>query len=211
MILQSPQDKILVTVKSKYTKDFGALTKRFAIEQGTSVHLEDLVSITGTVYSLPKEITKEKQQQGYGMEEIRVGDQLIFSFSVIYDFYQKTHEGEIIHRNRLNYKGKDYWLADITKIFAIIRGDEIIMINGFVMASRFAENRLFTQPEYKTTRISKCSELLHIGSPRTTQKKIKAKPGDTVYYNPAKVQKYEINGKPFLILNQHQVLGRKVN
>jgi len=211
MMLQSPQDKVFVTVTSKYTKDFGSLTKRFAIEQGTSVHLEDLVNIVGTVYSLPKEITKEKKEQGFSMDEIQPGDQLIFSFSVIYDFYQKHPEGEILYRNRINYKGKDYWLADISKIFAIIRGEEIIMINGFVMASRFAENRLFTQPEYKTTRISKSSEVLHIGSPRTNLKKISAKSGHTIYYNPAKVQKYEINGKPFLILNQSQVLGRKVN
>lgn len=211
MILQAPQDKILVTVKSKYTKDFGSLTKRFAIEQGTSVHLEDLVQTVGTVYSLPKEISKEKKEQGYSMEEIRVGDQLIFSFSVIYDFYQKSHEGELLYRNRINYKGKDYWFADITKIFAIIRGEKIIMINGFVMAARFAENRILTQPDYKSTRVSKSSELLYIGSPRTNLRKISAKSGDEIYFNPQKVQKYEINRKPFIILNQHQVLGRKVN
>lgn len=206
----SPQDKILVTVKSKYTKDFGSLTKRFAIDQGTSVHLEDLVSIVGTVASLPKTLSKINIDNGYSMDEIKVGDMLIFSFSVIYDFYQKEVDGDLLYRNRIFYSGRDYWMADITKIFAIIRGDKIIMINGFVMASTFEEDKIFTQPSHKTVRKCKSSKVLYIGNPKTNAKKIGVKPGDVIYYNPAKVQKYQINNKPFIILTQQQVLG-KVN
>lgn len=206
----SPQDKILVTVKSKYTKDFGSLTKRFAIDQGTSVHLEDLVSIVGTVASLPKTLSKRNIDNGYSMDEIKVGDMLIFSFSVIYDFYQKEVDGDLLYRNRIFYNGRDYWMADITKIFAIIRGDKIIMINGFVMAATFDEDKIFTQPSHKTVRKCKSSKVIYMGNPKTNAKKIGVKPGDVIYYNPAKVQKYQINNKPFIILTQQQVLG-KVN
>lgn len=208
--IQSPSDKIIVTITSKYIKDFGSLTKRLAIADGTSVHLEDFAQVVGTVVSLPKEISQKNREAGYSMDEIRVGDQVIFAFNVVFDFYQKTPDGEPIWRNRMSYKAKDYWLADITKIFAIIRGNEIIMINGFVMAMPYAEDRIFTQPGTKKSRFSKSSDVMHIGNPRTHLPKINVQPGDIIYYNPKKTQKYQINDKPFIILTQQQVLG-KVN
>ncbi len=210
-MIQSPADSIFVTVKSKYTKDFTTLTKRFALENNTSVHLEDLVTITGTVASLPKTISKDKQDRGFSKDNIQVGDELIFSFNVIYDFFQKEHEGELFYRNRITYKGKDYWAADITKIFAVIRGEEIIMLNGYVMAMPFSEDLIITQAETKTARKSKFSRVIHIGEPKQGQPKIKVSQDDQIYYNPKKVTKYEINRKPFIILTQQQFLGVKVN
>lgn len=206
----SPFDNVIVSVKSKYTKDFSSLTKRFALEQGTSVHLEDLVNICGAVVSLPKQISQEKQDRGFSMDNIQVGDELIFSFNVIYDFFQKEVEGELLYKNKIHYKGKDYWLADITKIFAVIRGEEIIMLNGYVMAMPFSEDLIITQQETKTARKSKFSRLIHIGEPKLGQDKIDVKPDDQIYFNPKKVTKYEINRKPFIILTQQQVFG-KVN
>ena len=208
--IQSPQDNILVTVKSKYTKDFTSLTKRFALENATTVHLEDLVSICGTVYSLPKSLSQEKIDRGFSMDNIQVGDELIFSFNVIYDFFQKEPEGEMFYKNRLNYNGKDYWAADISKIFAVIRNDEIIMLNGYVMAMPFSEDLIITQDYVKSTRKCKFSRVIHIGEPRTNQPKIEVSQDDQIYYNPKKVTKYEINRKPFIILTQQQVFG-KVN
>lgn len=210
-MIQSPQDNVFVTVKSKYTKDFGNLTKRFALEQGTSVHLEDLVNLVGTVVSLPKSLSQEKIDRGFSMDNIQVGDELIFSFNVIYDFFQKEPEGEMFYKNRLNYKGKDYWAADITKIFAVIRGDEIIMLNGYVMAMPFSEDLIITQQDAITVRKSKFSRVIHIGEPKNGQPKIKVNQDDQIYYNPKKVTKYEINNKPFIILTQQQVFGAKVN
>lgn len=209
-MIQSPEDKIIVTVASKYIKHFGSLTKRLSITDATSVHLEDFANIIGTVVSLPKGLSKKVVDAGYSIDGIRVGDKLIFAFNVIFDFYQKEPDGEPIYRNRISYNAKDYWLADITKVFAIIRNEEIIMINGFVMATPFPEDRLFTQPGQKISRVSKSSEVMHVGNPRTTEKPISIKTGDTIYYNPKKTQKYEINGKPFIILTQQQVFG-KVN
>jgi co-chaperonin GroES (HSP10) len=209
-MIQAPQDNIIVTVTSKYTKDFGTLTKRLSISDATSVHLEDFANIVGTVVSLPMEISKEKKEAGYSMDEIKIGDKLIFAFNVIFDFYQKEHDALPLYRNKISYNAKDYWLADITKIFAIIREQEIIMINGFVMATPFKEDLIFTQNGQYKSRASKSSEVMHIGSPRTNLKKINVNMGDTIHYNPKKTQKYQINDKPFIILSQQQVLG-KVN
>lgn len=211
MPIQSPQDKIICTITSRYTKDFGSLTKRLAIGDATSIHLEDFANIVGTVVSLPKELSQKNIENGYSMDEIRVGDKVIFAFNVVFDFYQKNpkdENSEIIYRNKMSYDAKDYWLADITKIFAVLRGEEIIMINGFVMAKPYPEDRLFVQPGAKKSRTSKCSEVISVGAPRTNINPISINPGDTIYYNPKKAQKYQINDKPFIILTQQQVLGK---
>lgn len=213
MKIVSPQDKIIVTITSKYIKDFGSLTKRLSIGDGTSVHLEDFAQILGTVYSLPKELSKKNIENGYSMDEIKVGDQVIFAFNVVFDFYQKNPkdpDSETLYRNRMSYNAKEYWLADITKIFGIIRDGQIIMINGFVMAMPYSEDRIFLQPGSKRTKVCKSSDVMHIGNPRTHLKQISVQQGDVIYYSSKKTQKYQINDKPFIILSQQQVLG-KVN
>ncbi|MES2287389.1 MAG: hypothetical protein V4547_16975 [Bacteroidota bacterium] len=206
--LIAPQDNIIVTVTSKYTKDFSTLTRRLSIGDATSVHLEDFAQSVGTVISLPKQLSPKVIENGYSMDEIKVGDKLIFAFNVIFDFYQKEPDALPSYRNRISYIGKEYWMCDITKVFAIIRGEEIIMINGFVMATPYKDDLIFTQPESRLSRKSKHSEVMWVGSPRTNQKPIDIKQGDTIFYNPKKTQKYEINGKPFIILNQQQVFGK---
>lgn len=52
--------------------------------------------------------------------------------------------------------------------------------------------------------------LTQIGEPLKGKKLINARPGDTVYFNPRLVQKYEIGGKPFGIIRQQDILGGKV-
>jgi co-chaperonin GroES (HSP10) len=83
------------------------------------------------------------------------------------------------------------------------------MVNGFVMATPFDADRIFTQPENRRSRSSKSSDVMWVGTPRTNQKSIDIKQGDTIHYNPKKTQKYEINGKPFIILTQQQILGKR--
>jgi len=206
----SPQDKLIVSITSKYTKDFGSLTKRLSIGDATSVHIEDFAQIIGKVVSLPKELSQKNIDNGYSMDGIEVGDTIIFAFNVVFDFYQKEPDGEPIYRNRIRFDTKDYWLADITKVFGIIRGEKVIMVNGFVMATPFKDDLIFTQPQNRRSRVSKHSDVMWVGSPRTNQKPIDIKQGDTIFYNPKKTQKYQINDKPFIILTQQQVLG-KVN
>ena len=82
------------------------------------------------------------------------------------------------------------------------------MVNGYVMAEQFEEDKIFMQPESRKSRKCKSSVLMHIGRPKVGHKRVNAEPGDLIYYNPLKVQKYQINGKPFIILNQSHILGR---
>lgn len=208
-MIQSAANDVIVKIPTKYINNFSSIMKTAAIENNSSVHLEDLVNIKGKVVSLPRVITQDRTHESFTTNDIRVGDTAIFSFLVVYEFYQKEHMGEPLYKNLITYKGEEYWKVDITRVYAVIRDEKIIMVNGYVMAKPFPEDKIVLQAGSKKTRGSKSSELMHIGYPRLGAKCIEAKDGDTIYYNPMKAAKYQINDKPFIILQQHQVLGRQ--
>lgn len=206
-MIVSPENKIILKLATKYCKNFSDIAKRSAIENGASVNLEDLVSIVGEVVSIPKSISKDKWHEGFSTKDIQVGDTAIFSFSIVYDWYQNTHMGDPLYKNLISIQGKEFWMADITKIYAVIRDEKITMINGYVMAKPFEKDIIITETKSKKTKGVKSSRLMYVGNPRENKTKIKAKQGDTIYYAPNLPIPYQINDKPFIILQQHQVLG----
>ncbi len=206
-MLKSPESKVLVKIKSKYIKDFDKITKMSAIQNAATVHLEDLVNITGEVVSMPVRIKRDRVYDGFSTKDIQVGDTAIFSFSVIYDFIQKEPDDPLIYKNRIFYHGQEYWQADIRKIFGVIRNGEIIMVNGYVMAGLFDEDKIYIANASSRAKNCKSSQVIHIGNNKEGQSKIPVHSGDTIFYNPLKPQKYQINNKPFIILQQNQVLG----
>lgn len=206
-MLVSPENKVMVKIKSKYIKDFDKITKMSAIQNAATVHLEDLVNITGEVVSLPVSIKKDRVYEGFSTKDIQVGDTAIFSFSIVYDFIQKEPDDPLIYKNRISYHGEEYWQADIRKIFGVIRNGEIIMINGYVMAGLFDEDKIYIANASSRAKNCKSSQVIHIGNNKEGQSKIPVHSGDTIFYNPLKPQKYQINNKPFIILQQNQVLG----
>ena len=209
-MLQSVENKIILSLATKYCKNFSDIAKRAAIADNASVHLEDLVSIVGEVVSIPKSISNDRWHEGFSTKDIQVGDTAIFSFSIVYDWYQNKHMGDPLYKNLITIQGKEFWMADITKIYAVIRNEKIIMINGYVMAVPFIDDKIQLLASSKKTKGTKTSTIMHIGNPRTDRKAIGAKDGDTIYFNPKIAIKYQINDKPFIILQQHQILGRNL-
>lgn len=206
-MIVAPTDKVILKLETKYIKNFSDIAKRAAIENGASVNLEDLCQIVGEVVSIPKSISKDKWHEGFSTKDIQVGDTAIFSFSIVYDWYQNTHMGDPLYKNLISIQGKEFWMADITKIYAVIRDEKITMINGYVMAKPFEKDIIITETKSKKTKGVKSSRLMYVGNPRENKTKIKAKQGDTIYYAPNLPIPYQINDKPFIILQQHQVLG----
>lgn len=206
-MIQAAQNKVICTVKSKYVENFNDILKMASIQNNTSVHLEDLVEIRGTIVSIPRTISNEPRYNGFSTKDLRVGDNVIFSFSVIYDFFPTNPEDKPIHKNLISIHGKEFWQADITKIYAVIRNGKVIMVNGYVMATKFGEDKIFLRGVSKKIKTVKSSQVLYIGNPKTDKKKISVSKNDTIYFNPNKVQKYEIDKNPFIILTQQQVLG----
>lgn len=206
-MITSAENKIILKITTKYISNFTDIMKVSAIQNFATLHLEDLCNIVGEVVSLPKSISKDRTHTGFSTKDIRVGDKAIFSFSVVYDFIQKE-DADPLYKNLITYKTKEYWQADITKIYAVIRDGEIIMVNGYVMATPFQEDKIVVSAVSKKIKGCKSSTVMHVGNPKETLKKIPIKSGDTIYFNPMIAQKYQINDKHFIILQQHQVLGK---
>lgn len=209
-MIQAPLNKVIVYPRSKYISHISDLMKRSAIQNGATVDPADVVNIVGEIVSLPLRISDSPDYMGYSTEELKVGDLAIFSYKVIYDLIIKQENGEPVHRNLITYEGKELFSCDIRNLFGVIRGEEIIMVNGFVMLTEYVKDKIITSPALRNQKNTKSSKVMHIGKNRLHLPNIDAKDGDIVYFNPDKAQHYEIKEKKFIILQQEKVLGKEI-
>ena len=78
------------------------------------------------------------------------------------------------------------------------------MQNGYVMVTEMQ-----TPPKIILDATTKRSITAYEATVSQVQKDKDYVQGDTVYYNPNKLQLYQINGKPFGILRERDILGVK--
>lgn len=203
----SPSNKVIVKVKHKYVSNISDLLKRASIQNNSSVDPTDVVNIVGEVVSVPKTVYDKFGLTGFSCEGIEVGDMAIFSHQVIYSFNEKTEGGEPMYKNRIWYNGQEYFLADISLIYAVIRNDEIKMINGYVMLRPFQESKIVLFAGSKIAKGTVKCQIMYIGGSLKNEVPIDAKQGDWAYFNPMIATKYQINNKPFVIVTQTHILG----
>jgi hypothetical protein len=109
------------------------------------------------------------------------------------------------------YKGEHYWRCSIIKAFAVIRGLDMIMLNGYMMTELPPPPPKIYIPGFIRSMARTVGVVVrYTGNPLEGVEDIGVKPGDTVYLNPAVIQTYQINGKPFCIIKQSQVCGIEV-
>lgn len=210
-MIQSPANKVIVLPVARYTKNITDIMKRSAIQNGASVDPADVVNIVGEVISVPKYISPTNDYKGFSIKDIKVGDTAIFSYKVIYDIIIKQEGEEPIYRNSIVYEGKEYFACDIRNLFGVIREGEIIMVNGFVMLEDFEESKIILPASLSKQKNAASSKILYIGSNRTNLSRITAQEGDTVFFNSKQAQRYQINDKKFIILQQDRILGKVTN
>jgi len=209
-MIQSPVNNVIVKVKTKYIGNISKILQLSAIQNGSSVDSVDLVNIMGEIVSLPRTVSDKIGYVGFSTKDLQVGDTAIFSYSIIHDFVIPAEDADPIYRNRFMYKGEEYFLADITKIFGVIRDEEIIMVNGYVMASEFSESNFVLPASLKKIKKAAETNVMHIGYPKTEETSIDVDNGDKIYFNSITAQKYQINQKPFSIIQQNKIFGKEV-
>lgn len=210
-MFQSPLNNIVVQVDHKYHKNFSNMLKMSTLNPGSELNPAEFVNIYGKVISVPKAISVKKDYEGFTTSDIYPDDIAIFRYDVIYEFVSGQNSDQPVFKNLIWFKGKEYFMADIQKVFGVIRAGEIIMINGYCMLENMSNPSALILPQHLKNVIQASSATLtHIGKNKTHLKTIKAEPGDVVYYNPGVIQTYEINGKKFGILSQKHILGRKI-
>jgi len=197
-MFQPAHDKIVVKVASKHVQNITDILRLSALQNNTSIDPADFVNITGEVIQLPKKVSNEV----FLMDNIKVGDMAIFSYQVIYDILYKAETDKFEYRNMVTYNGEEYFLADIAKIFAVIRNKEIMMINGWVMLTEYPKSIIVMQNQNKKAKGTVESQIMYI------EPKSGLKSGDNVLFSPFKPQHYQINDKPFIILKKSHILGK---
>lgn len=204
-------NNVVVKVKTKYHKDVANMVKRATLNPGSQINPCDFVSITGEVVSIPKYFSNREDYKGYTTNDIYPGDTAIFRYDVICDIHQTEPDADPIYKNMVWFKGQEYFLADIQKVFGVIRAGEIIMTNGYCMIEKMSAPSALILPHHLKKVIQTASAtLMGIGRQLSHLKPVSAEPGDTVYYNPLKVQEYEISGKKFGILRQKDISAKKI-
>ena len=205
-MLQAPTTNVIISVKTKYTAAISKIMRLAAIKNISSVDPADVVNIVGTVESIPKSLPKLRDFEGFSTKDLQVGDTVIFSYKVIYDMLA-TETDDPKYKNRIWHNGKEFFAADIRKIFGIIRGDEIVMINGYVMLRPFQESKIVLFAGSKIAKGTVKCQIMYIGGSLKNEVPIDAKQGDWAYFNPMIATKYQINNKPFVIVTQTHILG----
>lgn len=209
-MIQAPYNKVIVHPKTKYISHISDLMKRSSIQNGASVDPTDVVNIVGEIVSIPQTISETRDYLGYSTNDLQIGDIAIFSYKVIYDLIIKQESGEPVYRNLIKYNGREYFSCDIRNLFGVIRGEDIIMVNGYVMLEEFEKDLVIIPQAFKKSKKAKSSKIMHIGNNKTNLPNIPAVKGDLVYYNADKAQHYEINKKKFIILQQDKIYGREI-
>lgn len=210
-MFQAPINNIVLKITTKYIRNISDLMKRASIENGATVDPSDFVNILGEIVSVPKEISTRREYEGFSTSDIKPGDTAIFSYLVIYNFATTSPDAAPIYRNLVTYRGKEFWMCDVMNLFTVIRDTKIRMQNGYVMLEDIEKPPLIILSQATKRYLGTISATIsHIGKPLTHQKRIAAEVGDKVYFNPNKLQLYQINGKPFGIVQQQHILGCSV-
>lgn len=206
-MLQSPFNNVLLKIGDVFVKQYGAVAKTSMMYgHGSDVNPADMVNIVGDIVALPSTITTDKPGfEGYSTEDMKVGDTAIFRYDVIHEYVNSER-----FKNCFWYRGKEYWSASIVKIFGVIRRGEIIMINGYCMVESIGNPvNIILPANMKNIDGLGSATLTQIGNNRKGMAKIDAFPGDTVFFDPRKIQKYAIGKKKFGIIRQSQIFGTK--
>lgn len=160
---------------------------------------EEYATLEGTVVSVPLKI------DGEVTGSLRQGDKIVFSYCVVYDFKEQPDNATPIYKNLVIINGEEYWIVDVEEIFFKLT-DKIEMVT---------DNCLIEPFEFKAG--DTISNGLLIKNNRIENKGIikglpayyrNARVGDTVFFEPRFVQKYNILGKEHFIIPIRRMLAK---
>ena len=168
--------------------------------------------LEATVVSVPRGIQDRIDYAGMSCC-IEPGERILMRYDVVFSYINQPDRDTPIYKNVLLHEGEEYWKVDIQKIFGIIRGDHIEMINGYVLCDGTEEDRTTNStiviPEhYRTIQRKDRMTIRSIGAPLYDRTTLAVAEGDTVLTQAGVAQRYEIDDRPFYIIKQSHILAR---
>lgn len=126
--------------------------------------------------------------------------------------FRYVSDTDVIYKNQLWVDEQDFWLVDFMEILAVKRNDEIIMLAGNVLLEKQNEEQVYKvgpgRQLYLVTKVDEGrSKVVSIGKNLKDEPDIGVKAGDIVRFDQRIIQKYELWGENYLIVQQSQILG----
>ena len=195
MIPTSPLNHFTIALDSPFDDEI--VTKSgVKLYRDVTYNPENYATTNGIVTAVPR--------FDYNKTDVKVGDQLFFSYQVIMDLEQRDRDTPV-HKNMIFYKGEKHWLVNNELVYFFVRDDKIHMQNGFVLLNPIEEEikSMLIIPEYlkKKKYVGKAQVI------NSANKDI-SNVNDIVYYDKRFVETYELWGKELYLLDQKRILAK---
>jgi hypothetical protein len=212
--MHSPVNKLIVKLESKLY-DSRTFESGQTIYFDPSWHPEEYAMLEAVIVSLPNSITRREDYRGYQLKDLAVGDKIMIRYDVVFAYDDQPdrdtprYKNLVFQFNEESKKFEELWLCDILQVFAAIRGDRMIMLNGFVMLDVIIERK----SDYSGLIIRPGSynnlELKNRATVRAVNSILPIRAGDVVFINPETVMQYQLNLDKFYIIKEHYILGKE--
>jgi co-chaperonin GroES (HSP10) len=212
--MHTPVNKLIVKLEKKLY-DSRTFESGQTIYFDPSWHPEEYAMLKATVVSIPPSVIKRNDYKGYEIC-VKPGDEILIRYDVVFAYDDQPERDTPIYKNlifvysELFEKFEELWLCDILQVFAIIKGNDYHMINGFVMLQALVERKagvcnLIIMPDAYREMIIKNKAMVKAGG-----ESLGLQPGNFVYINPQTVMEYQLNQHKFYIIKEQYVLAKQV-
>lgn len=199
--MKCPVNKLLVTIDQKYQDKSGQL------QIDTSYHPEEYATLKGRVFSIPDRVDPD-YWKGHIDELARPGDEVWFSYAVVYDFVT-YREGETPeYRNLVIFEGQEYWMVNYEDVFCVVREGEIMMPTQNVLLApvKNEEDGLLSCGLQSVIHAAICEDrAMVIALPAAFTD---CKVGDIVPVEQEFLQKYILFDEPHYILSTSRIIAK---
>lgn len=209
--MHTPVNKLIVTLEKKLY-DSRTFESGQTIFFDPSWHPEEYAMLRAKVVSVPSGVIQRQDYKGY-IICIQPGDEILIRYDVVFAYSDQPDRDTPIYKNLIHHydeameRFEEYWFCDILQVFAVIKGNEYEMINGFVMLDIITEKKpdhssLIIRPDsYNDIAIKHKAIVKAVGNSHNL------KPGNSVLINPAMVMQYQLNLHKFFIIKEQYILG----
>lgn len=213
--MKAIHNNVIVSLQKKFYEEI-KFPSGVTVHFDPSWHPEEYARLEATVISVPHCITERADYKGLSVD-IEPGDKILMRYDVVFAYRDQPDRDTPIYKNlavRLEDGLKEYWFCDIQKVFAVFRGEEIIMQNGYVMVDMLDAEvppSSLIIPTYLQKQPSRNrAAILNIGKPLSHRPELGLQKGDEILFIPGVAQPYQIGINKFWIIKQSHILAKLV-
>lgn len=199
MAIEVGTNHFLVSINGTMKQDVYNMIRRANLNPGSQININDYVNIVGRVVSIPRSICKRIDYKDFSIGDVEIGDLILFSYAVVGEI-EELKGGNFRHKNSVVIKGKEYWRCDVRNVFAVIRSQNILMLNNYVMIDYVSQPLQLILPAW-SKKVSKWATKTKIIAKGFNTNHLPINSETLVDYS--KIQHYELNDKFGIIEAKH--------